>query len=396
MYKKILKAVAHKFTFMMSEFVPKKKSLVLFHGATISHYNESSRYLFEYIQNKGIINAFWMTDRKDVYAYLTSKEYNVIYHKSLKGIWAYLRSGIVIGTGTSYPSLLSFVGRKTIKICLHHGMGPRSTNAIDEKYFKSPLQVLKKLNKFDFFNFTSEFNAITIGKLQYLLPESKRLVLGYPRCDHLLNKEYVKRCRNDKKFTSKVFPEFNASSKIILYSPTWRPSNGDQRFPLEMFNDYELESFNKWLEIENIFLLVSIHPMVDNLVDFSKCNRIKILTSDYLFDINAILPEIDLLITDYSSIATDYLLMKRPVIYVMPDYDFYLYKYGLLEDMRKNLPGREAKSFSEILSLIKSSLENNMTDASIVNDYLSKYYDVDIINSCERHYQFIHKLVTKR
>ena len=48
------------------------------------------------------------------------------------------------------------------------------------------------------------------------------------------------------------------------------------------------------------------------------------LPSDPLLDINNILPEINLLITDYSSIATDFLLLDRPLLYVMPDYDQFL------------------------------------------------------------------------
>ena len=111
------------------------------------------------------------------------------------------------------------------------------------------------------------------------------------------------------------------------------------------------------------------------------------------FDINELLPEIDLLITDYSSIATDFMLLDRPVIYVMPDYDYFLYERGLLEDMRKSLAGKEAKNMNELFEFIALYFRSPKTDEGKRKYYLSKYYDTKITNSCELFHNFIKSLI---
>jgi CDP-glycerol glycerophosphotransferase (TagB/SpsB family) len=111
-------------------------------------------------------------------------------------------------------------------------------------------------------------------------------------------------------------------------------------------------------------------------------------------DINQLLPEMDLLITDYSSIATDYMLMDRPVIYVMPDYDDYLYSFGLLEDMRSNLPGLESKNMPDLKNHIVRSLKDPHKMQSERKRYLKKYYDIDNPNSCEKISIFIESLIS--
>ena len=115
----------------------------------------------------------------------------VVLHRSLNGLWHYIRSGVIVFTGTSYPNLFKFVGKSTIKICLYHGMGPRSTNSVDGIMLKDPLDVLRKYHNFDYFNFTSKYTNTVVGRLQFLLPENKRVIFGLPRCDHLFSKDKV-------------------------------------------------------------------------------------------------------------------------------------------------------------------------------------------------------------
>ena len=86
--------------------------------------------------------------------------------------------------------------------------------------------------------------------------------------------------------------------------------------------------------------------------------------------------------------------MDRPIIYVMPDYDYYLYDFGLLEDMRGNLPGLEAKSMRDLKDHIMHSLKNPHEMQFERKKYLKKYYDVDNFNSCEKISNFIESLIS--
>jgi CDP-glycerol glycerophosphotransferase (TagB/SpsB family) len=272
-------------------------------------------------------------------------------------------------------------------------MGPRSTNSVDGIMSRDPLDILRKYRKFDYFNFTSKYTNTVVGRLQFLLSENKRVIFGLPRCDHLFSEDKVEESRINKNQLRKLNYLVNESTKCILYSPTWRSDVNSISFPLSEINDFNIYSFDQWLKENNIIFFISVHPHMENFEDFSNCTNIQYISYNPLVDINQLLPEMDLLITDYSSIATDYMLMDRPVIYVMPDYDYYLYDFGLLEDMRENLPGLESKNMSDLKNHIERSLTYPREMQSERKKYLKKYYDVDNSNSCEKISDFIENLI---
>lgn len=380
---------------VLSNLIPINKDLVLFHGSTISNYNENTRYLYEYMLDNTNLSVVWMTDSNIVYEYLLSLNRPVIFHRSFLGLWHYVRAGCVVGNGTSYPSLLNFTGRNTIKICLHHGMGPRSTNSADESRYKETNQIVKMYSRFDYFNSTSKFTNIAVARLQFLIPKSKRVVFGMPRCDHFFDHGKVNKLKFNKPFLKSLNNSISKNSKCILYSPTWRPSKQKITFPLIQLDGFNLKNFDAWLISKDIYIYISVHPHTKDFEDFSSLSNINYLKQSPLTDINQVLPEIDILITDYSSIATDFMILNRPVIYVMPDYEFYLYEFGLLEDIRDSLPGYEAKSMMELKNMIIDSLSYPLKMEKKRNNYLKKYYDLENKSSCANLASFIENKLNK-
>ena len=262
--KYLLKKILEFISSLVSAIVPKNKKLVLLGGSQRNNYNESSRYLYEYL-NKNNKNGYfiWMTSSREVYKYLKELNLPVAYYLSIKGIWYYLRSSIVICNGTVPLGLAKLVGSKTIKITINHGCGPRSTIGIDPNMYVSKKELTKDLNIFDFYNFTSSFTSMRIGENEYLLPKKKIINLGFPRCDHLLNKNEVNLQKIQKKFLRNNYPILDNNSKCILYAPTWRPSHhpNQKKFPLEFMQDFDYLSLNEWLSNNNIYLFVSGHDL---------------------------------------------------------------------------------------------------------------------------------------
>ena len=176
---------------MISFFVPINKKLVLFNGSTLENYNENARYLYEYLnihEYDGYL--FWVTTNNGIFKYLKKRNLPVIKKYTMKSIWFHMRAGITISCGITPMNLLNFVSKNAIKISLNHGCGPRSTSGIDESVFKNVNQLLERIHKFDYFNFTSEFTCNEIGQKQFKLPKDKIIKYGFPRCDHLFNKKY--------------------------------------------------------------------------------------------------------------------------------------------------------------------------------------------------------------
>ena len=59
--------------------------------------------------------------------------------------------------------------------------------------------------------------------------------------------------------------------------------------------------------------------------------------------------QIDLLITDYSSIFSDFLIFNKPIIFAKLDHENYIKTKGIYVDYDNDLPGAKANNWSEIL-----------------------------------------------
>lgn len=135
--------------------------------------------------------------------------------------------------------------------------------------------------------------------------------------------------------------------------PTWRLSFGKDYLQYAM---PDLSSLNESLKRNNSLMLLKLHPsMKYNEDDYEYLSNI-IYVSPYM-DVYPILPYTDVLITDYSSIYYDYLLMddKGCIIYDF-DYDNYIkHEYGFYYDFLSYTPGIHVNNYNELLALIQSN-----------------------------------------
>lgn len=380
-----------------SVFVPKDQSLVLFQGTTLSHYTGNSRYLFEYLSRQSSLRPVWITSSPAVWQHLRDLGLRVEYHRSLRGLCCYLRARAVIGSGTTHPNFLgAAVGTRAVKLCLHHGAGPRSTNAgIDpaERHrtgsrMPTASEIIQLLHEWDYVNFPSPFAETMIGKLQYLLPKQKRIQLGYPRCDPLFDRASCEQRRVAKTLLRRLLP-MSAAERVWLYAPTWRIDNTGLSFPLARLPGFSLQAFDRWLAEQGAYLVVSVHPLVQTQELFHGCEHIAYLPQDPLLDINEVLPEIDILLTDYSSVMTDFALMDRPIVLVMPDYQNFLLERGLLEDIRLHPPGQDVTTYDALLQALRSYGDDPRLDHEQRQQYLQRYYDPNLAGAAERCHQFL-------
>ena len=127
-----------------------------------------------------------------------------------------------------------------------------------------------------------------------------------------------------------------------------------------MFNlfdhNFDIQDLNLLLnEIDGI-ILFNFHPSsvkYPTIPDFSPYENIQLL--NYKGDeINKMLCQIDLLITDYSSIFSDFLIFNKPIIFAKFDHGNYIKTKGVYVDYDNDLPGPKANSWSEILQHIKT------------------------------------------
>ena len=132
--------------------------------------------------------------------------------------------------------------------------------------------------------------------------------------------------------------------KTIIWMPTFRKGGGYRRndssaeLPLGIplvENNEQLHELNRILEEKEGLLLIKIHPMQDmSTVHIEEQSNIRLLTGtkckELTIDNYELLKETDAMISDYSSVAFDYLFLNKPLGYTFSDLNEY--KNGLIVD----------------------------------------------------------------
>lgn len=261
-------------------------------------------------------------------------------------------------------------------------------------------------------NQNKEANHIAWSKLDYIVSYSqtystllnscygvdgkKYKVLGMPRNDFLFN---YNSCIDKLESIMKQNLEHK---KIIFYLPTYRNTifgekNGQWNSNINFFSADQLKVFDEFLEENNILLVTKRHPQEEENIICSK--NIFVLNENKLVEYNIDLYEIlgcaKLLITDYSSVYFDYLLLDRPVIFYIPDFDIYKEDRGfLLEPFDFWAPGMKCKNIEDLKNAIKESLvspEEFKEQRNLITSIIHQHQDDQ---SCKRVWKFIDGIIS--
>jgi len=144
------------------------------------------------------------------------------------------------------------------------------------------------------------------------------------------------------------------NSKVVLFAPTWRDGAADPTVP----TDPEWEEIRDWLDENDTVLLVRNHPLGRG--DFSAgpahSQRIVLIGPDVVTDLNPLLPAVDAVITDYSSLVFDFALVGGPVVHFTPDLTDYTTRRGFYLPVAEFTGGRTRTTWSSALSALSAAL----------------------------------------
>lgn len=210
------------------------------------------------------------------------------------------------------------------------------------------------------------------GKRQYesaFRYRGKILMEGTPRNDRLVQNDPELRC--ELKHVVGVAPE----TKILLYAPTLRDSvlERNQRQKIQDFSisatldALEQKDGNKWC------CLLRTHPAVCGLDGVKKDDRIMDVSG--YEDMADLLLISDMLITDYSSCAGDFALLRRPLVLFQSDKKEYIEKDRSLYFDIEDSPYFVAESQQQLEEIIKDMTPQKA--AENCNDILRFYGDVE-------------------
>lgn len=224
----------------------------------------------------------------------------------------------------------------------HFGMGYKQIANI----FNSPPYVDYALN-------TNE-KVYQYEKDALLYAPGTKMIFGeLPRNDVLFSRQW----RELEKITDRRY------DKTVMWAPTLRDSalynrvDSDISYPYGvslLYTDDDMEKLNRFLEERDMLLLIKIHPR-------QKCNYISALYSNILYldgktvkQVHAykLLTQIDALVTDYSSIVFDYMLLDRPIAWVLEDMEHYKIPF-LMNNPLDFMPGEKIYYLQDLLTFLE-------------------------------------------
>jgi CDP-glycerol glycerophosphotransferase (TagB/SpsB family) len=292
------------------------------------------------------------------------------------------------------------VSKKQVIIQLWHGIPLKSMALMDKsELYDANKSSLKNANVFCS---TSDFSTILLNSC-FGLDGCKYKILGSQRNDLLFLK--------DKKIIEDLMNHDISDKKLIIYMPTFKKGyiKRNEGFKKDKnmfaFENFDLAELDKFLEKNNFIMIVKLHPFEEKfyIEKLNKNNTKNIFITDinYLkrkkIDIYRFLAISDLLITDYSSVYLDYLLIQKPILFNKVDIEEYKEVRGiLLEPYDFWTPGPKVCNQKELQAEIIKLLSNENYYSSERTMLLNMFHKYKDGNSCERTWELIYNNYLKR
>lgn len=338
---------------LLNRLTPKKKQLIISGGDRAdSNAVEAANYISEHYD---FPVYFRVNDFFEPYAdVILSKKVRQLKNKSFEMEILKLRTKWLMGTHTSH---LRPLPKNQIFINLWHGVGHKK-KGMEEDKLKSDITVA-----------TSEMTQKMLADLMHLSEETF-IVTGYPRNDLML------RAQNEKqKWLKKFNPDLSNYDKVIIWMPTFQRTEGMiYRYGMnpigfgDFFHqpDFDTAEFDRLLKKHNAVCLLKPHPIynIDNF-DSDRFDNIRIIDDEQIFKSGMTLYHLlgctDLLITDYSSVMTDYTLLKKPVMLFAPNFEEYKAKHGFyFENVEDWMPSKLLFTQNEFFDLFNMIMESGL------------------------------------
>ncbi len=342
-------------------FKDKKKFLIV--GEYGGNFVGNSKYFYLYLKNKLNFKTYWLTKNDNCYKELKEKGVKVIKFGEIKTFFHILTSGYIVFDNRDwwreYPILNKV---KAKKIQLWHGVGFKyiELSLLDKEFLKKlnkkDLKLLRKrYPSYDLLVTTSEFYAEKVFAPAFGMPLEKVKPLGYPRNDIFYCNITGKEINTDEKILNITRKHKKIGGKIIVFAPTFR----DLNVRVDIRNIFDYKKLDEFIVKHNILFIIKGHPLPYIKYELEKTeNRFRnILIYNNTKDVYPLLTITDLLITDYSSIYTDFLHTKRPILFYPFDYKEYKDLHRHLQfDYNEMTPGPKARNFDELLKWIEHFL----------------------------------------
>ena len=296
------------------------------------------------------LRLVWIARDRDELAEARRLGITAVLRSSWAGFRATLRARVIVVTH-GFGDVNRFGTRGSFVVQLWHGIPLKKIQLDSPVTFRSrfaPAGMLKAMYRRNARSIAlmpaaSETSAARL-RTAFGLSSDRVVVTGDPRDDVLFRSVDAARALLADKLGDL------GGSRVILYAPTWRDGDVDPGIPAE--SEWRLIAAS--VDASDSLLVLRPHP--HSVGDYSAgptfSARIRMLDAATQNDINLVLPAVETVVTDYSSIAFDFALTGRPIAFLAPDVEAYRASRGLYEPYEEFSGGNAVRSWPELLELL--------------------------------------------
>jgi len=386
--KRVIKILFDIFIVFSSRFIINDKKLIVF-SMSRGRYWDNSRALFEYVADlsSSKYKVVWLSDPAlEIESVPERYREKVIPRYSFRG-WYFLSKAevAVISHGFGDYGLFSPIAKSKKALVLWHAITTKYVGLLDEKYTSDRRRNYKLRESSNYTKLISSSDIDRYYSASYTGMDVNNVVItGLPRNDRLFSK------------TNKALPSSEFFS--ILYAPTFRDypvDSGSVFFPF----DCNFKEVAEWANSCKIRIYLRPHPN-----DLDSVRHVQELTSNFpnVFidarvekykDVVDLIFNCDGIVTDYSSIYVDGLILDLPTIFVDYDRDQYIKMRGIAYDYELITPGPKVQNWQDFqyaCEEMKDGAAKWANDRELVRKLFFKYRDA---KACERVTSLIDEMI---
>ena len=346
--KELVRTVVYEIFSYINLLIPKKKGQVLLYSNV--ELTDSCEAMGIYMINncKYDIKCFTLRNLNQEEKY-DGIEYT---NSHLKLLFWYFRSEIIIETHTVQIKMRPTKGQYVLQIW--HGTPIKRLVHQTHKNFKRNLASFYTNIVFPCPRYKQEFKQLFGAK------DEQMLLTGYPRNDLLFSRDH-NTFLNTKKY-----------NKVVAWLPTYRNSSSmgtgnrfKNNFPV--LNENNVNQLESFLQTHNILLIIKPHPLQDvSYIDSLNSENIKVIHNIDLTmnkePLYSLLSVTDALLTDFSSVVFDYILLDRPIGYCIDDFEEYKENVGFCIDLEEVLAGPIIRNMDELIAFLQDAVNDFKND----------------------------------
>ena len=365
----------------LNPIIPKRENIIVFYESTPDYMNnyELMRYMVREGYDKKHRMYYFPNIKEE--CHLGEEYKRVVFSNNLVlALYLFLTSRVVfLDTG----NMRMVPSKKQAVLYMDHGLpfklAGRMVRTFDRTY---PKDLIMPVNYF--LSSSKAFDAMYCKA--YCLDQKQLLRCGRPRTDAFYKKGI---------YLNTVGIEKEKYKKIIMWMTTYRITNNgracdttDRRWSVTnlpiLVDMKKIQAINEYLREKDYLLVIKIHASsIFDEKSIQELSNIRLLLDRDIVSkgvqVYDILKDFDALVTDYSSVFLDFLLVDKPMVFITDDFKDFDRLHGFFfKNPLAIMPGPKVNTYQELieeLSMLDQNERNYKSKRQKLRDICHTYQD---------------------